>query len=335
MAYIVLDKDNFFYNLDIITQKTKSKDKIALVLKDNAYGHGICEIAKLGSEYGMTKAVVRCRVEAQMIEDFFDEVLILADLPHQPNPKFIYTINSLDAIAKFPQQTRVELKVDTGMRRNGILPHELEEALSLIDSHGLELVGVFSHHGCADELGSRFDAQKKVFEQVKKQVQTLTPSPVRFHSANSAALFRQGELYDEDIARVGIAAYGCLQMPKALSRVELKPVLRLYAAKNSSRVVKSGECVGYGASFQAQEDVVVSNYDFGYGDGFLRACSNNYTTPEGVQIAGRISMDNSSFVSDEEELLIFDDARTVAVCAGTISYEVLTSLKPYISRIIS
>jgi len=64
MAYITLNKDNFFYNLDIIANKTKNRDKIALVLKDNAYGHGLCEIAKLAFEYGITKAVVSLNEEA-------------------------------------------------------------------------------------------------------------------------------------------------------------------------------------------------------------------------------------------------------------------------------
>ena len=58
MAYITLNKNNFFHNLDIITKKTKSKDKIAIVLKDNAYGHGLLEIASMAKEYGITKAVV-------------------------------------------------------------------------------------------------------------------------------------------------------------------------------------------------------------------------------------------------------------------------------------
>ena len=59
MAYITLSKENFFYNLDKIAQKTGSKEKIALVLKDNAYGHGILEMAALAQEYGIKKAVVQ------------------------------------------------------------------------------------------------------------------------------------------------------------------------------------------------------------------------------------------------------------------------------------
>ncbi len=134
------------------------------------------------------------------------------------------------------------------------------------------------------------------------------------------------------MARVGIAAYGCMQLPAAFEEKSLKPVLSLYAKKISSRELKKGESVGYGATYTTEKDCIVSNYDFGYGDGFLRVCSSNYTTPQNIKLLGRISMDNSSFLSDEDELLIFDDARVVARVAGTIGYEVLTSLKSDIKR---
>jgi len=71
MAYITLNKNHFFNNLDIIAQLTCDKDKIALVLKDNAYGHGILEVASMAKEYGIKKAVVQSNEEANIIEDFF------------------------------------------------------------------------------------------------------------------------------------------------------------------------------------------------------------------------------------------------------------------------
>ncbi|MBA1438476.1 MAG: alanine racemase [Epsilonproteobacteria bacterium] len=335
MAYIILDKNNFFYNLDIVAHKTKSKDKIAIVLKDNAYGHGLLEMAGMAQEYGLKQAVVQYKQEAKKIKHLFEHILVLADIPQKKSKTISYTINSLDSIKKFPKGCLVELKVNTGMNRNGIEMEQLSEAFRLIDTHRLKLRGVFTHHGCADELDGNYEKQTKRFLAVKKEVKELIKSygwkKIRFHSANSATLFREKD-FDEDIARIGIAAYGCLEMPKELCKVELKPVLALYAQKNSTRIVKKGQSVGYGASFTAKSDVVVSNYNFGYGDGFLRSCSNSYQTPQGVQIVGRVSMDNSSFISDADELLIFDDAKDVAKFAGTISYEVLTSLKPHLKR---
>lgn len=327
MAYITLNKNNFFNNLDIIAKLTCDKDKIALVLKDNAYGHGILEVAEMAREYGLTKAVVQSNAEAKVIEDFFEYILVLADVPKEKNPKIRYAINDIKAVKKFPKGTKVELKVNTGMNRNGIEMQELESAFALIEKQELELEAVFTHHACADELDEFYEIQKKNFKLVKE----ASKKSLRFHSCNSAALFRESA-FDEDMARVGIAAYGCLELPFESLAPQLKPMLSLYAKKISSRVLNAGDSVGYGATFKADKQMIVSNYDFGYGHGFLRACSNIFQTKEGVKIVGRISMDNSSFISDAEELLIFDDARDVSKVVKTISYEVLTSLKANIKR---
>jgi len=335
MAYITLNKKSFFNNLDIIARFTKAKDKIALVLKDNAYGHGIKEIASMAKEYGITKAVVQHESEAKILQEYFEYILVLADIPHVKSDKTRYTINDITSINRFPKGTLVELKVDTGMHRNGIDKSELKEAFVKIKEAGLNLEAVFTHHRSADELSSEWFWQNDNFKKVKEESVELAKefgfSPLRFHSANSAALFRSSD-FSEDMARIGIASYGCMTLPRSLHVEGFKPVLSLYAKKISSRELKIGERVGYGGTFEAKEDCVVGNYDFGYGDGFLRVCSNNYETPSHVKLAGRVSMDNSSFLSDEEELLIFNDACVVAKTANTISYEVLTSLKSSIKR---
>jgi len=339
MAYIILNKNNFFNNLDIIAKSTKTRDKIALVLKDNAYGHGLLEMASLAKEYGVKKAVVRTSKEAEAICDFFEYILVLADTPSSKNDKIRYTINDIKNIERFPEGTKVELKVDTGMHRNGIDMSELEEAFVKIKEAKLLLEAVFTHHRSADELTSEWFWQKENFRRVKEESEILSQKygfgSLRFHSSNSASLFRH-ESFDEDMARVGIAAYGCMELPKGLDSGEFKPVLSLWANKISQRELKAGERVGYGGDYKALKDCVISNYDFGYGDGFLRCCADaGYKTPEGIELVGRISMDNSTFISSDSTLLVFDDARAVAKYAKTIGYEILTSLKPEISRTIN
>ncbi|QFR49924.1 alanine racemase [Sulfurimonas lithotrophica] len=330
MAYITLNKNHFFNNLDIIANKTKTKDKIAVVLKDNAYGHGILEIASMAKEYGITKAVVRCIPEAKMIEEYFEYILVLADIPQEASQKVRYTINDINDIKKFPKNTKVELKVDSGMHRNGVSIEQLPQALESIKKNELILEALFTHHRSADELTSEWFWQNENFQKAKDIVKNLGYENIRFHSANSASTLRHSKI-DEDMVRVGVAIYGCADSD-ILSGLGLKPVLSLWAERNSKRELKQEQRVGYGGIFESKEDVIVSNYDFGYADGFHRICSNNYTTPEGERLVGRISMDNSSFLSDKEKLLVFDDAAIIAKSAKTISYEVLTSLKSYIKK---
>lgn len=327
MAHIELNKSAFFNNLDIIAQKTADKDKIAIVLKDNAYGHGLLEVASMAKEYGLSKAVVRDEKEAQQIKDLFEYILILApSFPLCASKNFVYTINSIEDIAEFPVSSAVELKIDTGMHRNGISMDELDDALQQIESQGLDLRALFTHYRSADTMSAEWFWQKKNFQDLKKDIPHL-----RFHSCNSAAIFRE-KSFDEDMVRIGIAAYGCLQMDRGFEETGLKPVLSLFADKISSRILKKGERLGYNATFEAIEDIRVSNYDIGYADGLSRLLSNSYQTPEGYELLGRVSMDNSSYKTDKQRLLIFDDANEIAAFCETIGYEVLTSLSPRLER---
>jgi len=331
MSYIELNKSSFFNNLDIIAQKTADTAKIALVLKDNAYGHGLLEVAQMAKEYGISKAVVRREEEAEQIKGLFDYILILSPVfPVSNTADYNYTINSIEDIEKFPPESRVELKVDTGMHRNGITMNELEDAFKKIEAKKLILEAVLTHHRSSDTMSAEWFWQKKNFEAVKKR-SLAYKKELRFHSSNSAALFRSSDC-DEDMVRVGIAAYGCLQMDQGFEERGLKPVLSLYADKISSRRLTKGERVGYNATFEADEEIEVSNYDIGYADGLMRSLSNNYRTPEGYTLLGRVSMDNSTYKCSEQKLLVFDDANAVAGFAGTIGYEVLTSLSPSIAR---
>jgi len=335
MAFITLDRRAFNHNLNMIAKQLQSRDKIALVLKDNAYGHGLQPMAKMANKHGITRAVVRTLDEAKLAGEYFEYVLVLADVPPVQMPQFNFTINSMEQIKLFPRGSRVELKIDTGMHRNGIPPHLLHHAFEKIKKNGLKLEGVFTHYRSSDEMGSEYFWQRHTFEAVKKEARMLAKQygikALRFHASNSAAMFRSEEGH-EDMVRVGIAAYGCLEMPDGLPQPDLLPVLSLWGEKLSQRRLNQGERIGYGGIYEAERQLQVSNYDLGYADGLLRSASNNYTAPGGEVLLGRISMDNTSFISEAEQLLIFDDARRFAAAAGTISYEILVGLSPRIPR---
>lgn len=337
MAKVILYRENYFHNLKIISEQAGSKDKVAVVLKDNAYGHGLVEIATLANEYGIKKAVVRNLNEAIIIEKLFDEILILADTSfHTYSHTFHITINKLEDIDKLPENTNVHLKIDTGMHRNGIPKSKLKEAIHGIYSKKLNLTGCFTHHRSADELSTDFFWQSHEFAFIKKEVkklceQLLIPIP-SFHACNSSALFRTKN-FDEDFARVGIAQYGYIENNPIFEIPDLKPIMALHANRISSRKITKGQRIGYGATFEAPEDMTVTNYDLGYGDGFLRINGHQeYFTPEGYRLLGRVSMDNLTLQSDKEEVVIFHDVKALAKLHNTISYEITTTLNPNIPK---
>ena len=321
----------------MISKQAGNKSKVAVVLKDNAYGHGLKEIASLANLYGITKAVVRNLDEALEIEKLFDEILILADTNiHTYSHTFHITINCLEDIEKLPENVKVHLKVDTGMHRNGISKNDLEQAIHGLYKRKLQLTGIFTHHRSADEMGTDFFWQNRQFSDIKKEVKKLCeqlflPLPA-FHSANSSALFRFKN-FNEDFARVGIAQYGYIESHPSFDIPNLKPVMSLWANRLSSRNLEQGECVGYGATYTAPQKMTVSNYDIGYGDGFLRINERqSYTTPDGYKLLGRVSMDNLSLDSSKEEVCIFNDAKPLAKLQDTISYEITTTLSPRIKK---
>lgn len=336
MAYIRLNKQNLFYNLDTCAKQAGGKEKLAIVLKDNAYGHGLFEIASLANEFGVTKAVVQTYKEAIMIEHLFDTILILADTQIDTfSHTFHITINTLDDIDVLSENTNIHIKIDTGMHRNGIAPNDLEVVIYKALEKKLNICGIFTHHKSADELTSDFFYQNTIFKGLKEDIKNICEKlklpKVLVHSCNSAALFRHKK-FDEDFARVGIASYGYLEGDEALAFPKLKPVLSLYAKKIATRVLKKGQTIGYGGTFTAPEDMVASTYDIGYGDGFRRLGGKEYRTVEGKQILGRVSMDNIIVEGLEDEICLFEDVNELAKLHGTISYEILTSQNPHLRR---
>ncbi|MEA3455198.1 MAG: alanine racemase [Campylobacterota bacterium] len=333
MAFITLNRENFYHNLNQIALKTGSVDKIAIVLKDNAYGHGLRLMAQLASDFGIRHAVVRDHLEAAEVNSLFETVLILGGEVLSLD-RCSYAINSLEEIAAIPAGTKVELKVDTGMHRNGIAMDEVDEALSLIRKYDLNLTGLMTHYHSADLLGSELFWQQKQFEIVCQTVREVGFSDLRIHSHNSAAILRSKH-FDEDLVRVGIAAYGYNELPSPFDNVVLKPVLKLHARKVSSRSLKQGERVGYGGTFTAPKEMRISTYDLGYGDGWCRGDSDHpYITAEGLPILGRVSMDFVALETDKDEVCIMSDAQEAAKQFGTISYEMTTALSPNIERIV-
>ncbi len=338
MSYIKLNKQNLFYNLEVCAKQAGDKNKLAIVLKDNAYGHGLLQIATLANEFGIKKAVVQTYKEAITIEHLFDAILILADTKIDTlSHSFHIAINDLQSLEELCENTNIHIKIDTGMHRNGISPEMLEVAIYRALELKLNICGIFTHHKSADELTSDFFYQNTIFQGLKEEVKNicekLNMPKIAFHSCNSAALFRTKN-FTEDFARIGIASYGYLDGVDALNFPSLRPVLSLYGNKLSSRTLKKAQRAGYGGTYSASEDMTVSTYDIGYGDGFRRLGGTEFKTSCGKRILGRVSMDSIIVEGNDEEICIFDNVSELSKIHETITYEMLTSLNQNLKRVI-
>jgi alanine racemase len=338
LALITLSQSNYNHNLDQVLKKVESKDQIAVVLKDNGYGHGLVQVAKMANLYGVKTAVVRRVSEALQIAELFSSIIILAPEKIVENRKFSYTVNSLSDLEKFNSRVNIELKVDTGMHRLGVSLDEVETALSKIKSMGLNLRGIFTHYREADELSSAYYWQKERFKALKELVKKRGFS-VRFHSSNSAGTFRNSEPLKDELVRVGIASYGYLPVDKTLNPPELKPVLSLYGDRLGFRDAIEGQRVGYGGESTVDEEDSIGIYDVGYGDGFRRLSvdiikSRGFKTPDGSYLLGRVSMDSIALNSRRNRVLLFNSVTEFARISGTFEYEILVNLSADIKRVI-
>ncbi|WP_122871618.1 alanine racemase [Campylobacter showae] len=331
MSELVLNRSAYIHNLTKICAKAGGKDRVILVLKDNAYGHGAALVGREAASYGIKFCAVKNEIEACELEPFFEHILILSHIPHGgESERFIYAVNDISLIAKFKKGVRVHIAVDTLMHRNGVAIDEVRAACEAALTHGLQICGAFTHFRSAEELSGDYFVQRQNFAAAKAVVRAICGgSNLTFHSHNSAATERFGELAGECV-RVGIAAYGYAQFDESL---ELKHVASLWAYKVSGRVLKKGQCAGYGAKFCASEDMKIAVYDLGYGDGLLRYTGEGeLKTAGGQRLLGKMSMDSFCCEDVGDKICVFDDARVWADFFGTISYDVLTKLSPSINR---
>lgn len=353
MSYITINKAHFKHNLNVIRTHLDSINKnkkieIAAVLKDNAYGHGLDIMSDLARECGIESVFVKNYYEAICVADKFKNVTffygILPSDFDKTKTNIYQSIHSIDDFSVMDKycdlfNVGVELKVNVGMNRNGIQKSEIEKCINEILKRKMRLVGVFSHNGFGDSDECNFKIQCDNFLEIKEEVLYLSKkmgfNTPRFHSLNSSCTLRSKNS-DDDLVRIGIALYGYLTNDIFIeSAKDLKPILKLYANKISTKELHKGDRVGYDGLTKINKISKVSTYDIGYGDGFYRINgSKEVKMPNGEQILPKTSMDCFSCFCTDDEICVMDNADYIAKIFDTIPYEVLTRLSPFIKRIV-
>ena len=234
------------------------------------------------------------------------------------------------------------LHVDTGMARLGLPADELA---ALADDPtplaAFPLALVMSHFACADEPAHPMNARQR--DAFIAATARLPHAPTSL--ANSAGIFL-GAGYHGDLVRPGIALYGGAPVTGAAN--PMRPVVRLDATILQVREIDRDSTVGYGASFTARHPMRIATVAVGYADGFLRSLSNAGFAVIGgraVPIVGRVSMDLITLDVTDVPAPACGPGRTVqllgpdrpidavAAEAGTIGYEILTSLGARYQRV--
>lgn len=319
------------------------------MVKADAYGLGAVRVAKALEAVGPWGFGVATVAEGEQLRASGIALPILVftplleeELERAVRARLTPTLATLSAIEQWgPTGRPWHLAIDTGMSRQGVRWDELDALRAALTHHPPE--GAFTHFHSADKDDDSLDIQEHRF---RTAVASLPGRPRLLHASNSAAIARRDQS-QYDLARPGIFLYG--GGTGAGAAIEPEPVARLRAPVVEIREVRDGETVSYGATWRADGPRRIATLAVGYADGYRRslgsrafALINGHRAP----VAGVVTMDMTMIdvtgapcaVGDVATLLgrEGDDAIPVdelATLAGTISYELLVSLRLRAERV--
>ena len=355
IAEVLIFKENLLYNLKVFKEQNKNL-AIAPVLKSNAYGHGLIQVAKILDKESVPFLVVDSYYEALILrnEGIRAKILIIGyttkdNIVNSRLKDVAFTIISLDQLIDLAQNLNISrsfhLKIDTGMHRQGILLKEVEQSLTLLKSNkNIILEGLCSHFADADNSEPTF-----TLEQIKKWNEVAEKfekkySSIFYHLAATSGVEYSNRI-KSNVARVGLGLYGIDQVKKML----LKPALELQTIISSIRTIGAGEGIGYGVSFKAKAPMRIATIPLGYFEGIDRRLSNiGFVKYKNIfcAILGLVSM-NITIIDitltpeakiDDEVTIISsqkqdeNSVENIAKLCGTIPYEILVHIPQQLHR---
>jgi alanine racemase len=314
------------------------------VVKANAYGLGADRVAPALAEAGARCFFVALAEEGATLRKILGkgpDICVFSghmagDAALIRDADLVPMINSIDQLSRHVEATpdaRFGIQLDSGMNRLGMEPAEWAALREVALNQPPVLV--MSHLACADEPDHAMNAyQLQTFAEMTDGIDAP-----RSLSATGGILL--GKDYHFELTRPGIGVYGGLPFMNARNAVQLSiPVIQ-------TREVQAGETVGYGNTWTAKAPTRIATIAAGYADGIIRAMAPNayvWADDKPCKIVGRISMDLigvdiSALPEDPEFLDLLGLHQTVddlADAAGTIGYEILTSLgERYARRYVS
>ncbi|MEV0278396.1 alanine racemase [Streptomyces sp. NPDC050610] len=343
--------------------------ELMAVVKADAYGHGALPCARAAREAGASWLGTATPQEALALRADGDRGRLMCWLwaPGDPwreaveadidvSVSGLWALREAEAAAVAAGRVaRVQLKIDTGLGRNGCQPADwpaLVGAARAAERRGtLKITGLWSHFACADEPGHpSIQAQLSVFRDSVGHAEAQGLEPEVRHMANSPATLTLPESHF-DLVRPGIAVYGVSPSAEigAPGDFGLRPVMTLSASLANVKRVPGGHGVSYGHKYVTPGDTTLALVPLGYADGIPRAASG--TGPVLISgklrtVAGRVAMDQ--FVVDlggddaevGDEVVLFGPgdrgeptAEDWALATNTIGYEVVTRISARVPRV--
>ncbi|NLW45603.1 MAG: alanine racemase [Syntrophomonadaceae bacterium] len=360
-----IDLGAIAHNIKQIRGLLNGSTKFMAILKANAYGHGMLEVARTCVEQGVDYLGVALLDEALYLREngITTPMLILGYTPPPAldavvefgfrqtifDPKTAELLS--EAAVKQGRKAFVHIKVDTGMSRTGFFTDEetVKTVARVCKLPGLTVEGIYTHLAAADSADETFTRLQ--LQRFSGFLQALQSSGIRIpirHAANSAGIAFYPEAH-YDLVRAGINLYGLRSSVERESNLGLIPAMRLKSRVVMVKEVPESTAVSYGCTYVTSRPTKIATVPIGYGDGYTRAYSNRaWAMVRGhrVPLIGRVCMDYCMFdvtavddIQVGDEVILFGrqedqvTADELAEIIGTINYEVVCLLNSRVPRV--
>jgi alanine racemase len=342
--------------------RSKSNARVIPVLKGNAYGHGIEQVATALKNADIPYIAVDGYFEALRVRTFTKTpVLVMGMIKPQNFPKlrlrnFAFVVQdeeTIHSLGRLNKKIKVHLEINTGMNRYGVPPKSVQKFANLLQKYPkLQLEGVMSHLADADGTDPRnVDAAVERFDSCVDEILEAGFKPIYFHIGQSAGSLRAKSRHANTV-RVGIGLYGVNPLlhghPMLDTYKDLKPAMQLISTISKIIQLEKGDKVSYNYTFEAPGPMTVGILPLGYHEGVNRNLSNSGVVKLGskfLPIIGRVCM-NHTIISLEgtnatvgTEVVVYSDTpedensiNRIAAKHGLFAYSLLTDLSPDVRR---
>jgi alanine racemase len=370
-TWVEINREALVYNLSQFRKLVGDSVKIMGVVKANAYGHGLVEVAGIISDkvdwIGVDSLVEALKLRKIGLRK---PILVLgyielADLKEAVKNNIsltVYNKETIEKLGKIPIHNpnlnpKIHIKIETGTARQGVLENEILEFIKFVKQFpSIEIQGISTHYAnIEDTTNSSFaKSQLEAFSRVTEILKKEGLTPLR-HTACSAATILFPETRFE-MVRLGISMYGLWSSKetKAVAKnknleLELKPALTWKTIVAQIKNIPAGTSVGYGLTECVSRNSKIAILPIGYYDGYDRKLSSIGSVlvrGKRCKILGRVCMNMIIIdVTDAENVELEDEvvllgrqgreevsAEDLAQKIGTINYEVVTRINPLITR---
>ncbi|HLO01521.1 MAG TPA: alanine racemase [Symbiobacteriaceae bacterium] len=358
-TWVEVDLDAIAANVQTL-KACAPNSMLMAVVKANAYGHGVVQVAKAAVQAGAEWLGVASVEEGMELRraGITTPCLILGHVqPGQADNTLLYdlrpTVYQMEVVQECSKWARayrrkmaLHVKVDTGMGRVGLPPEQVVAFIKQVNSLPmLEVEGLFTHFAVADEpenpmTGAQISRYNQVLADLEAEGIQI---PIR-HTCNSAGIMIHPSGH-YDMVRAGIAMYGMPPDPQVKWPVELKPALTWKTRISFLKEVEAGAPLSYGGTYRPTERERIAVLPVGYADGLSRNLSNRgvlLVNDHPCPIVGRVCMDQTLIrIPDGVEAQVGDDviiigpgqpAHALAQMLGTINYEIVCDIGPRVPR---